>query len=219
MINNKKLYWVLMVVSMISFLGLVAAYPSLPETVPTHWGFNGEIDGYSAKSTLLFMGLVPMICTLLFVIVPKMDPKKENYAKHSKAYSVMCAFTVGFMILVTWMSVAAAMGYDIEVSMLVPIVIGVLFIVLGNYMPQIRQNYSFGIKTPWAIDNEYVWRKTHKFGGIVFCIMGIALVVFPFLPLSESFGMPFILGVIIGGTVLTYIYSWLVFKNQKQENK
>lgn len=114
-----------------------------------------------------------------------------------------------FMILCSWASVFAGLGYEMRMGLLIPILVGVLFIILGNFMPQIRQNYFFGIKTPWALASEHVWRKTHKFGGIIFCIMGIFMILVPFLPQAFQAGVMFI--AILGGTAASYIYSYLVY--------
>lgn len=174
--NMKKQTVFLLILCVLAFLGHMLVYPSFPEMVPTHWSFDGEVNGYSTKSTTIFLALLPLILTILFPIIPKIDPRGKNYAKHEKAYDIF----------------------------------RILFLVIGNYMPQIRNNYTLGIKTPWTLENEWVWRKTHLMGGIVFCIMGILFIlsgIFPFAWLAVvSVAAVFV------GVIWMYLYSYLAYQ-------
>lgn len=144
----NKLRIVSLTLCVLSFIGQVLLYPRLPEIVATHWDFNGEANGYSSKTTLLFLSLLPLLLLLLFQMIPKLDPRGRNYQKHEKAYDVMILMTTLLMIGVTWITNFAALDYAVPVEGFVSIGVGLLFLVLGNYMPQIRPNYTFGIKTP-----------------------------------------------------------------------
>lgn len=208
--KSKKIFIILMTLSILSFLGMLLVYPKLPDVMPTHFGFDGKADDYGPKSVLLILGLLPFAFGFLFWLLPRFDPRKESYAKHAKAYAVMCILTTVFIILCTWASVLAGLGYEMKIGTLIPVLAGVLFIILGNFMPQIRQNYFFGIKTPWALASENVWRKTHKQGGIIFCIMGIFMILVPFLPQEFQAGIMFL--VILGGTTACYVYSYLIYR-------
>ena len=118
------------------------------------------------------------------------------------------------MIVFNWVSSLIALGYQFDISQIIVFGIGILFVGLGNYMPQIRPNYYFGVRTPWAIENPWVWKKTQRMGGILFMIMGVTLLPFSFLPDSVLF--PILMGMLFGSVALVYLYSYLMFlKAQK----
>ena len=117
----------------------------------------------------------------------------------------------------SWCSELSVFGLIPEGSSLVGILVcggcGVLFIFLGNYMPRIKQNYMFGCKTPWALNNEHNWNRTQRMGGIVFVVMGAALIVISLLAtiLGDAATMILLLAVVFGGCAWIYLYSYLVY--------
>lgn len=209
----KKTKIVLIVICVLSFLGQLYIYPQLPDVIPTHWGISGEADGFSDKSTALFLALVPLILLLAFQVIPKIDPRGANYKKHAKAYDYfITAFTL-FLVAITWLSSLVALGADARVNQLVPVGVGILFLIIGNYMPQIRSNYTLGVKTPWTIESEWVWKKTHVMGGIVFCILGILFILTGILA-SELLGS-LSLAVLLISTAWLYLYSYLLYRKEQ----
>lgn len=208
--NMKKQTVFLLILCVLAFLGHMLVYPSFPEMVPTHWGFDGEVNGYSTKSTTIFLALLPLILTILFPIIPKIDPRGKNYAKHEKAYDIFRFVLILFLIAMVGLTDAAILGYPIAINRVIPVCLGIIFVIIGNYMPQIRNNYTLGIKTPWTLENEWVWRKTHLMGGIVFCIMGILFIlsgIFPFAWLAVvSVAAVFV------GVIWMYLYSYLAYQ-------
>lgn len=214
---NKKTFFLTMTLSLISFLAMLIVYPKLPDVVPTHFGVDGKADGYGQKSILLGLGMVPAGLSLLFALMPRLDPKRKSYEKHKKAYSIMSIFVTLFLIFCVWISVFAGLGHEMNINRLMPLLVAVLFLIIGNFMPQIRQNYFFGIKTPWTLANEYVWRKTHKFGGMVFVIMGILTGITVFLPEGIQFFL--YMGEILGGCGLVVLYSYLVYRKCRENGE
>lgn len=206
----KKSRIFLAALCILSFVGHLLVYPQLPETVPTHWGLNGEVNGWSSKPTLLFLSLLPLLLLVLLEVVPKIDPRGQNYKKHEKAYDIMILMTTLLMIGVSWISTAAALGYPVKVEQWVPLGIGLLFLALGNYMPQIRPNYTFGIKTPWTIENEWVWKKTHACGGILFCIMGVLMILSGFFTTRWLATLSLVF--ILGSVFWLFLYSYLLYR-------
>lgn len=201
--------WIIFTV-VLSVLGTALIYPYLPDQIPAHWNFKGEIDRYQAKPWVFFMAILPIILYFLMVYLPKIDPKKESYEKHKNSYKIIQKIMVYLMIGIHWIAILAALGYDIDVGFLVRIMVGIVFIVTGNYSTQIRQNYFFGIKTPWALANEQVWRKTQRIGGYSFLLMGITMILTAFLPNTLSWIV--MIGTIFGGIGFIYIYSYLIYK-------
>lgn len=208
-IKLKKNKWVIIIV-VLSILGTALIYPYLPEQVPAHWNLQGEIDRYQAKSSVFKMALLPLGLYLLMMYLPMIDPKKGSYEKHKNAYNLVQILVVLLLTVLHWISMLVALDFDIDVGFVVRILVGLMFIVIGNYSSQIRQNYFFGIKTPWTLANEQVWRKTQRIGGYSFIIMGAMMILSIWLP--PKFAGIVILGSIFGGVGFVYIYSYLCYK-------
>lgn len=215
--GNNRMNWILLALCLISLEGHLLILERLPEQIPVHWNAAGEIDGYGPKSMDLIMGAIPLGIWVLMTALPRLDPRRKNYEKHQKAYGILTLLLTLAMIAFSWMTALAGLGYNVDVGMLIPMVLGVVFVVMGNYMPKIRSNYFVGVRTPWAIENTWVWRKTQWMGGISFIVMGVVIFGSVFLP--ASFRTPVLLVVLLGGVAWDYLYSWLMFQKAKKEGK
>ena len=211
----KKLTLVLLALSILSLIGQLLVLPYLPDTVPTHWNAAGEIDGYGSKYTNLFLAALPLLMLGLFALTPRIDPRKESYEKHRKAYDIFRVFMTLFFIALTWVINAAAMGWPVDVGRIISIALGVMFLVLGNYMPQILSNYTFGIKTPWTLESPYVWRKTHAAGGVLFCICGIVMIAAGII--TTKWMATLSIALMIISVIGLYLYSWLLFRKESKK--
>ena len=203
----------LIIVSVLSFLGISAFYPFLPDTIPIHWNASGEIDGWGGKWNIFLLGALPLFNLVLFIILPKIDPKKENYEKHQKAYVWMQWITGIVFIGLGWLMLSFSMGIKFDMGVVLRLVIGVMFILLGNYMGQLRQNYFVGIKTPWTLADKDVWRKTHRRGALVFALMGLAMIASILLP--SKYLAAVVLTTSLGGVAYLFIYSYIEFRKLK----
>ena len=198
-------------------VGHLAVYPALPDTVPTHWGASGEVNGWSSKQSNLIFCVLPLVFLLFMEVVRRIDPKHQNYEKFKGVWNASLTALTIFMSAMSWFSELSVFGLIPEGSSLVGILVcggcGVLFIFLGNYMPRIKQNYMFGCKTPWALNNEHNWNRTQRMGGIVFVVMGAALIVISLLAtiLGDAATMILLLAVVFGGSAWIYLYSYLVY--------
>jgi uncharacterized membrane protein len=186
-------------------------YSHLPERVPIHWNIYGEVDGYGGRFTGAFgIPLLTLAVYILMVVTPRIDPKKANYAKFTGAYKAFLAAFVVFMLTIQTAAMLFTFGYNVNIGVITQIGIGLLFVVMGNYLTRVRHNYFFGIKTPWTLANETVWRKTHRFGGILFVVAGL-------LTIASVFTWPEIRFVVtiasaIGVSLISMVYSYLVYR-------
>lgn len=210
--NNKSNTWILssLVLTIISVIGTIFIYSKLPLQIPTHFGISGQPDAWSDKPFIFFTALLPVALIGLLYITPKIDPKRSSYAKHAKAYNILILAITLFLIGIHWLTIFFALGYNLSIDKFIMIGLGILFIILGNYMPQVRSNYTFGVKTPWALADENNWRATQRFGGYMFIVMGICSLLLIFVPAQIAFILLMI--VIFGGTISCFLYSYFYFK-------
>ena len=205
-----KISKLLIILMILSILGTVFVYSSLPQKIPGHFNFKGEVDRYDDKNSIFLTGLLPLGIYLLMIFLPKIDPKRSSYQKHKKAYDIIKIIMVLFMIIIHWIIIFYSLGFDINVSMLIRIAIGILLIVMGNFMSQVRQNYFFGIKTPWTLANETVWKKTHRIGGFSFLIGGLILIASSFF--NETLGAISLITAIAIAGFYPVIYSYMEYR-------
>jgi uncharacterized membrane protein len=153
MMKNKN--WLILIgIIMASILGTFIIYPNLPTLIPTHFNVAGEVDQMGAKWTVFITMLLPLIILGLMVFLPKIDPRKRSYDKFKKAYAVSAFILTLFIVGIHWMVIAYALGYTLYIPTVMKLVMGLLLVLIGNYLPQVRQNYFYGIKTPWTLADE-----------------------------------------------------------------
>ena len=163
----------------------------LPEQMPIHWNIHGEADGWTGKlgaifGTPLFLLAMHWVCALVTLYA---DPKKEN---HSEKVLRMVFWIMPLLsILVHCFIYATILGVAVDMNMILPIFLGLLFTVIGNYLPKCKQNYTIGIRIPWTLNSEENWNKTHRFAGVLWVIGGLSTlitglfgIVWTFLPIS-----------------------------------
>ncbi|PDM40782.1 MULTISPECIES: SdpI family protein [unclassified Geobacillus] len=210
-----KKHWYFFLLIIISAGISLWAYPRLPEEVPIHWNFSGEVDGYASKLFAVLFG--PIFLTWIYGIlfgVSKIDPRKENYEKFAGAYRVFMNASLTFFVVIHIAVIFSGLGYDVNMDWIVNIGLGLLFIILGNYMPKVKANYFIGIRTPWTLANETVWARTHRFGGKVFFIGGGMLIVSAFMPSSIRGFL--LISSIAFIAVVPIVYSYFAYKKVTQ---
>lgn len=190
------------------------AYARLPADalVPTHWGIDGQVDDYMGKFPGLFLpvGMFALVFGLL-LLIPKLEPRKANLARSATAFRATVYAAITFFAALHVLIVATALGYRVAVGRAIPIAVGALLVVLGNWLPKVRSNFMFGIRTPWTLTSDYTWRKVHRVGGRVFVVFGlVAMVAGALVPTAA---VSFVLGA--GAAVLALglvVYSYAVWR-------
>jgi len=191
-------------------------YSIFPEQVPMHWNIAGEIDGWGSKTMGAFMLPVTMVgMYILFLGLPYLDPRQKRYEQFSKIYHGFKAIILLFMAIMYFLIGANTLGYNVPIGTLVPILVGILFILIGNYTAKIKPNWFIGIRTPWTLSSEEVWNKTHRIGGKIFVFSGLLFILEPFLPLNYQ-GPVFAI-IIIGIVVGTFSYSYFIYKKEQKK--
>lgn len=206
----KKYLKTMILTSLLTLLPIVAGlilWNRLPEQMPTHWGMDGQVDGWSGKVFGIF-GLplillaVHWLCALATFYA---DPKKQNHS--DKILHLVLWIPPVLSLLLHSFVYAAALGMAVDMNMMMSIFLGLLFTVIGNYLPKCKQNYTIGIKIPWTLDSEENWNKTHRFAGILWVIGGLTVLVLGF------FGAVWVdIPIMIAMTIVPVVYSFLLYR-------
>ena len=181
--NVKKYKTTIIITTLITLLpilfGLIV-WNRLPEQIATHWGANGQADGYSGKAFAVFgMPCILAVLQLFVSFITLNDPKRRNI--HKKPLTLTFWIIPVMSVIVNGITYAAALGMEIEVGIIISILVGILLIALGNYMPKLQQNYTIGIRVPWTLNSTENWNRTHRLGGKTFILGGFLLIIASFL--------------------------------------
>jgi len=179
----KKNIKPLIVTSIVILLPIIAGiilWDKLPAEIPNHWNFEGEVDGWSSKPfAVIVMPLILLAIHLVSSFAMLSDPKNQEHT--SKILQLGFWITPTLSILLSAVVYSTAMGGNIRVSIIIPVFLGIVFVVIGNYMPKCRQSYTIGIKLPWTLNSEENWNKTHRMASWIWVIGGLVTVIFGFL--------------------------------------
>ena len=201
----------LIIIVLLPFIYLAYIWNDLPKKVPVHWNIKGEIDRYGEKTELLLIPiLLPLLIYVIFLIVPYIDPKKKIKNMGNKYTSMKRLLTV-FMSILALFILYSSKNQSISNPNYIILAIGILYIILGNYFKTIRANYFIGIRTPWTLENEIVWKETHKMAGKMWFAGGIVIALGSVvLDKKPNFILFIIVTSII--TIIPVVYSYLKFK-------
>ena len=212
---SRRVWIILAVLCAANIIAHLALFGRLPEQVPTHWGADGSVNGYGPRAMTLILDILPLVLLSLFRIIPGMDPKGESYGKAGGLYR-------GFVIAFTLIMCGLIPTKGGPVGLIISVALGALFIGLGNYLSRMRQNYTFGIRTPWALADESNWNRTQRFGGAVFMVMGaliaIAGIIGFLLPINDGVMAGLIVAIALLGTLAVCGYSYLLFRGKRNRN-
>ncbi|NLY91293.1 MAG: SdpI family protein [Firmicutes bacterium] len=210
--------WYLLLILLLVFLISWVVYPSLPEKIATHWNVEGEVDGYSNRFTgVFFIPLLTLAFYLLFIFMPLIDPRRKNYPEFIKTYRLVKLAFVLFMTGLHLLTLAFNLGYDIDISRCVILLLGILFTLLGRGLPRIRHNYFIGIRTPWTLASPSVWTQTHQLGGKLFFWSGLAIIFGTLLPDRPRFWLMMVL--VLGCTLVATVASYIYFRREENGEK
>lgn len=205
----KKYLPILIITTLITLIPMlvgVIMWDKLPDEMPIHWNAQGEVDSYGSKAFTVFglsalMVLFHIVCFLATLV----DPKKKNVDGKPL---VLVLWIIPVITLTCFFSVySVALGSEISVEKLITFVVGVVFAVIGNYLPKCRQNYTIGIKIPWTLNDEDNWNKTHRFAGILWTVCGVLIAV-------TSYFTHFAVFIVLVGLMVAapIIYSFCCYK-------
>lgn len=210
--------WGILILIVLGFALGLYFYPLLPSRVPIHWNSKWQVDGYGSKLFGAFgLPLINLAIYLLLIALPYIDPKRKNYEGFQSTYQYLKYLLIIFFLGVEVTTLLLATGAAVNIAIFIQILISLLLILLGNVMGRFKHNYFVGIKTPWTLANEEVWRKTHRMAGPIWVIGGIINILLAVTGLNfNGTGLIIImLAIVLAPTV----YSYIIYEKIVNENK
>ncbi len=214
----KKYKWTLLISSMLILLPIlfgVIMWNKLPEQMAVHWGIEGA-DGFAPRlATVILIPCLLLLTHWVCILITFKDNEKTGQG--DRTLKIVLWIIPVLSLYSNGIIYATAFGMDIDISVITVIVIGLAFILLGNYMPKFSRNRTMGIKVYWALANDENWNATHRFGGKVWVIGGIILMLSAFVP---SVAIPYIAAaVLLVISIAPIIYSYVYYRKQLKSGK
>ena len=206
--ENRKTLIVTSVVTVLPVLIGVVLWKKLPDVMATHFGFDNVANGFSSKPFAVFG--IPLFCLAMLWIVAAAtaaDPRNKNI---SKKLFVFCLWLIPMISLLCGAIIYSYnLGFSLDISRIMELVMGVIFVIIGNYLPKMRHNYTMGIRVPWTLASESNWNRTHRFGGYVWVGGGLAMIL---LGLSGVLRPELLTGLFLVMAFVPCLYSFWLYK-------
>ncbi len=217
MIKQNK--WRLLLSSAVILLPILAGlllWNHLPEQMVTHWGADGNPDGFMGRAAAVFlMPLLLLAIHWVCVLATAKDPKNQD--QNHKVFGIIFWITPTISLVTNGMVYAIALGYTPRMEQIILILLSVTLLFIGNYLPKCKQNFTIGIKIKWTLANEENWNATHRFAGKAWVIGGLLLIPCICLPRSVFLWLLIPLFAVI--VLLPLLYSYLYYQKQVKEGK
>ena len=215
--NYRKefIFWILI---LLPYVYLAFVWDRLPQTIGIHFDINGEADSWDNKVFLLYMPQLLMIgIYLLFLYMPKLVPTKKIEQMGNKYFHVRFIISL-LLFMICMYQIYVAQSQSLPGLNGAMIILGVFIAILGNYLPALRQNYFIGIRTPWTLESESVWKSTHRACGPIWLVCGILLALLGLLVSDKTLFVICVVSILTVIILFALIYSYLQYKKEKQLN-
>ena len=212
-----KLTWFAVIAAIIFTLGVtIALYPAVPDPMASHWDIAGQVNGHAAKSWgLAIIPLVMAVFPGLFALLPRIDPLRKNYEKFQRYYDGFVLLFVLYLLVVQFQIILWNTGYPVSPNLTFPVMTGILVIYIGFLIGHAEPNWFVGIRTPWTLSSETVWKKTHETGGKLFKIAGIVCLAGV---LAGRYALWFILVPVLAVAAYTVVYSYVLYQDEERRS-
>lgn len=210
--NRRKIILSSIVILLPILFGLVL-WNDLPDMLTTHWGADGSVDGFGAKAFAVFglpsFLLILHLAGLLFTL-----SDRKQAGQNTKALNLIFWIIPAISLLINGAMYCMALGREFNAVMFLPVLLGLMFLCMGNYLPKVKQNGTLGIKISWTRNNEENWNKTHRFGGKVWVGCGAIMLFSAFLPIRAMLWV--MVCVVVAATVAPMLYSHSIYKRHRR---
>jgi len=209
--KNLKTIIISSIVTILPMLAGFILWNKLPEKLPTHWNFEGVIDGWSSKPfAVICIPLIMLGFHLICTIATSVDPKNKNF--NTRIFGLVLWICPILSLLCMTATYVAAFGYEVSVEFIFPLFMGVLFLIIGNYLPKCKQNYTIGIKIPWTLNDEENWNKTHRLAGFIWTVGSIVIIVGAFFKDAVVYTTFIPIAVMV---IVPIIYSYIYYRKHR----
>jgi len=194
------------------FVLAAATWNTAPDRIPIHWNLSGEADRYAGRLAGLF--LPPLVALGLYVamlFLPRVDPWRANYERFAGAYAAIRVSVLVVPALLYGLQHATMAGLPVDRQTVLPLVLCGLLLVLGNVMGKLRPNWFIGIRTPWTLSSKTAWVRTHRIGGWVLTLLGLAGIVISALGVRSA--QQILLGGLLASAAALTVYSYIVWRD------
>lgn len=212
--NNVIKVLISSVIILLPIIFGVIVWENLPDTMTTHWGADGNADGFGGKAFAVFgLPLILLALHLICITATLLDKKQKEQNK--KALGIVFWIIPFISLFANGIIYGAAFDKTFDLSILMPILLGLMFIFIGNYLPKIKQNKTLGIRVTWTLNDEENWNKTHRFGGKVWVVGGFIMLFSIFLPITVMLPVTFV--IIVAISVIPIVYSYVMYRKAQKE--
>ena len=209
----RKTLIITTIIILLPILAGIILWNQLPQQFPTHFNAAGEVDGWSSKAFGVF-GL-PLILVafqwLCAVGSLKMDPKAENL--QGKMFSLVLWIIPLLSVVMNALVYCTALGMDMKVQIIVPLLVGLLLVIIGNWLPKCKPTWTLGIKLPWTLADEDNWNRTHRFAGPIWVAGGMVIMLCALIGGALLWVMP---AALVAMVLAPTVYSYLLFKGKNK---
>ena len=213
----NKYKWMMLITSVVillPILGGILLWDKLPEQVPFHWNIQGQVDNWVSRPVAVFvMPFVLLGFQWLCFFASAWDPKQRNINK--KVLGLVLWIIPVLNILLHMMVYLSALDRRVDISVVIPLFFGALFVVIGNFMPKCKQSYTLGIKLPWTLNDEQNWNATHRLAGKLWVVGGLLSMLTCLLPPVAAFAT--MMGILLVMCLIPTVYSYRYYKKHKTE--
>jgi uncharacterized membrane protein len=213
--------WLQILILAVPFFVAALLWNKLPDRMPDHWGINGQVDGYDSKPVAtLLLPCINLAAAVLFLILPRFDPKFARYDEETRAslrrtFGTMRLASTLFLSLVALAVMATPLYPAIQVLKVITLGVGLLLMVTGNLMTKRRPDWVFGIRTRWTLESRDVWVKTHRLGGRLMMGGGACILIFGLLLSVKLLVICVVLPVIAVMSIVLIVYSYIVWNRSR----
>ena len=203
---NRKTLIITSIVTTLPMLIGIIYWNRLPDVMATHFGINNEANGFSSKAIAVFGVPVFLLAVLwLGAFATSHDPKKQNISQKMFSLVLWIAPVISLAAAATMYPIN--LGYELDITFFSELLLGLMFIIIGNYLPKARQNYTIGIKIPWTLANEENWNRTHRLAGYLWMVCGVFMIFITVTRFGPAQWLP---GILLIMVLVPCIYSfWL----------
>lgn len=213
--NKGRLIWSSIVIVLPILIGLLL-WNQLPDRIATHWDTQGVANGWSSKAFTVFaLPCILLILHWVCVLASNADPKWKNYP--AKMLSIVLWICPAISVIMMIFVYGVALGLDLKMERIMPLLVGAMFVVVGNYLPKCKQSYTMGIKLPWTLHDEENWNRTHRMAGKLWVGVGVLAMFSALLP-SKSIFIVFML-ILSVAVIVPTVYSYVLFKNKEKSGE